>query len=75
MKANKVLKLLNITRPTLCKYVKTGKLVVGKPCGGNYDYDDESVYQLKNRGNRRKMALYVGNSIQTADLERVVRQI
>lgn len=33
MKTNKVLKILQITRPTLTKYVKVGKIrVITKPC-------------------------------------------
>ena len=44
MKSNKVLKLLNVTRPTLCRYVKTGLLKVKSLPNGYYDYDEESVY-------------------------------
>ena len=31
MKAKEVLQILNITRPTLCKYVKEGKIKVDAP--------------------------------------------
>ena len=44
MKSNKVLKLLNVTRPTLCRYVKTCLLKVKSLPNGYYDYDEESVY-------------------------------
>jgi putative resolvase len=58
MKANKVLKLLRISRPTLCFYVKNGKLKVTKLSNGYYDYDDESVYSILNKNNPRKIAIY-----------------
>lgn len=44
MKAKEVLTLLNITRPTLCKYVKLGYIKAIKMPNGQYKYDDDSVY-------------------------------
>lgn len=44
MKAREVLKLLNITRVTLCKYVKEGIIKTTKTPTGQYIYDDDSVY-------------------------------
>ena len=44
MKAKQVMSKLNITRPTLCKYVKQGTLKVHKLPNGHYDYDEDSVY-------------------------------
>ena len=52
MKANRVLKLLKITRPTLTSYVKSGKVKVKANINGFYDYDDESVYNLIGISNR-----------------------
>ena len=46
MKANKVLNILKISRPTLCHYVKSEKLKVDLLPNGDYDYDDDSVYNL-----------------------------
>lgn len=46
MKANKVLNILKISRPTLCHYVKSEKLKVNLLPNGDYDYDDDSVYNL-----------------------------
>lgn len=46
MKSKDVLKLLNITRPTLTSYVKTGKILVNLLPNGYYDYDDDSVYKF-----------------------------
>lgn len=46
MKAKEVLKILNITRPTLSKYVKTGKILVDAKINGQYIYNDESVNAL-----------------------------
>jgi len=44
MKAKEVLKLLKVTRQTLCTYVKLGYIKVSKLNNGYYDYDKESVY-------------------------------
>lgn len=38
MKSKEVLELLRISRPTLCKYVKEGKIGVIKLHNGFYDY-------------------------------------
>lgn len=54
MKAKKVLKLLQITRPTLSKYIKTGKLKGTVLPNGYYDYDPESVYALMGKSFKEK---------------------
>lgn len=46
MRAKEVLKTLNITRPTLCKYVKQGYILIDAVINGQYRYNDESVYKL-----------------------------
>lgn len=46
MKANEVLKMLKITRPTLAKYVKEGKLKATRLPSGQYDYSKESALKL-----------------------------
>lgn len=47
MKSNKVLKILGITRQTLCRYVKEGKVKVKARISEKfYEYDDDSVYAL-----------------------------
>ena len=55
MKANEVLKILGITRPTLTKYVKTGLIKINVLPTGRYNYDDNSVFsfigqKIKKRG-------------------------
>lgn len=71
MKSCKVLKLLNITRPTLCRYVKNGKLKCNHLPNGFYDYDEESVYKLLNKNVERKNVIYsrVSTQKQKNDLE------
>ena len=49
MKASEVLQLLKITRPTLTKYVKEGKIKVTIKGNGQYDYDVDSVYKMLNK--------------------------
>lgn len=46
LKAKDVMRLLNITRPTLCKYLKTGKITAVNKINGQYMYNAESVYKL-----------------------------
>ena len=46
MKSKEVLKLLGVTRVTLCKYVKEGTIKVDSVNNGRYVYNDESVYRF-----------------------------
>ena len=47
MKAKEVLKILGITRQTLCSYVKDGKIKVKNKIQNNFfDYDEDSVFAL-----------------------------
>ena len=54
MTAQEVLRILQITRPTLCKYVKTGIIKVTVKGNGRYDYDADSVYRMLNKDIERK---------------------
>ena len=73
MKADKVLKLLKISRVTLCNYAKTGKIKATKLPSGHYDYDIDSVYELIGKRNKTKRVnvLYcrVSTLKQKKDLE------
>ena len=48
MRAKEVLILLNISRPTLCKYVKQGLIKIDAIINGQYRYNKESVFALLN---------------------------
>lgn len=52
MKPGKVQKLLNVSNPTLRRYLEKGYLKATKLPSGHYDYDDDSVYQFLNKKNR-----------------------
>lgn len=54
MKAKKVLKLLQITRPTLSKYINQGKLKGKRLPNGYWDYEPESVYSLMGKSYKEK---------------------
>ena len=71
MRANEVLNLLRITRPTLTKYVKEGIIRVEKLPNGRYEYDADSVYSFLNKDVKRKTYIYarVSTSKQKPDLE------
>ncbi len=74
MKANEVLELLHITRPTLCKYVKENIIKISVLPNGRYDYDKDSIYKLFNKGVERKTYVYarVSTAKQKQDLENQV---
>ena len=77
MKAKEVLELLQITRPTLTKYVKEGLIKVNILPNGRYDYDKDSVYKLFNKGVERKTYIYarVSTPKQKADLENQIQML
>lgn len=65
MKAKDVLKILGITRPTLCKYVKDGTIKILAQHNGQYVYDEESVYGflgLKKKKHNRINVVYARTS-------------
>lgn len=74
MTAKDTLKVLHITRPTLCKYVKSGMISVTKLPNNRYDYDEDSVYRFLNKDIPRKTYLYarVSTNKQRKDLENQV---
>ena len=74
MKANEVIKILRITRPTLSKYVKEGLIKVTVLPNGRYDYDSDSVYAFLNKNVQRKTVVYarVSTSKQKKDLQNQV---
>ena len=71
MKAKEVLELLQITRPTLTKYVKQNLIKTITLPNGRYDYNKDSVYKIFNKGVDRKTYLYarVSTPKQKNDLE------
>lgn len=75
MKAKEVLQILKVTRQTLTKYVKEGRVKVTVKGNGQYDYDSDSVYKLLNKDIERKTYIYarVSTSKQKKDLENQVQ--
>lgn len=64
MKSKDVLKILKVTRPTLCKYVKTGKISVTLLPNGMYDYNEDDVFKCANISTKRICAIYARVSTQ-----------
>lgn len=62
MKAKEVLKLLSISRVTLCKYVKTGIIKGNKLPTGIWVYDDDSVFSLIGLKKKKKNKINVSYS-------------
>ena len=78
MKANKVLKMLRCSRPTLCKYVKTGQIKANRLPSGMLDYDEESVLQFIGKTpQERKTVIYarVSTQKQKKDLQNQIETI
>lgn len=71
MRSKEVLQLLGISRATLTKYVKTGIIRVIELPNKRYDYNEEDIFKIFNKGVERKTYLYarVSTSKQKADLE------
>lgn len=77
MKASKVLKLLQVTRPTLCRYVKEGKILGKQLPNGYYNYNEESVYKFLDNELHRGAVIYcrVSNPSQKNDLHNQRNQL
>jgi len=77
MKAGEVLSLLQISRQTLTRYTKQGMIKVTELPNGRYDYDEESVYQLFNKGVARKTYIYarVSTSKQKKELDHQIEML
>jgi len=71
MKSKDVLKILQITRPTLTKYVKKGYIRVMTKPNGDYEYNEDDVYLRAGMVVERKTVIYarVSTQKQKKDLE------
>ena len=71
MKSSKVLKILNISRQTLVKYVKNGDIRVVMQTNRQYDYNEEDVYRKAGLSENRVNVAYarVSTPKQKRDLE------
>jgi len=59
MKAKEVIKILNITRTTLTKYHRTGLIKIDSTINGDYIYNDDSVYALIGKQNKKHKKINV----------------
>ena len=77
MKSKEVLQLLKISRVTLSKYVKSGKIRVEKLPNGYYSYNEEDVYRLIGTEYKRKNVIYarVSTNKQRNDLQNQIDNI
>lgn len=71
MKAKDVLKILKITRPTLCQYVKSGRVEATRLPNGQLDYDEDSVLRAAGLSTERISVVYarVSTPKQKHDLQ------
>lgn len=77
MKSKDVLKILKVTRPTLCHYVKNKKIRVVRGVNGLYDYNDDDVFSLANIATNRTCVIYarVSTNKQKVDLQNQISTI
>ena len=77
MKCKQVLKLLQVTRPTLSHYVSSGKIKATMQPNKQYIYDDESVYKLLNKDLTRQSVIYcrVSTPKQKSSLQKQKEQL
>lgn len=61
MKAKEVLEKLNITRPTLTKYVKEGLIKVDSTINGQYNYNEDSVNKLLGKESAEEISFKIDN--------------
>jgi len=76
MKAGEVLRILRISRNTLCKYVKEGKIRVRELHNGHYDYNEEDVWKLAGKNIDERMNIIyarVSTRSQKSSLENQVK--
>ena len=75
MFAKDVLRVLQVSRPTLTKYVKTGIIRVHVMPNGHYDYNEEDVYKFLNKDVKRKTYIYarVSTPKQKPDLQNQIQ--
>jgi len=71
MKAKEVLKILNISRQTLCRYHKRNLISAQNLPNGRLSYNEDSVFKMLNKGTPRNNTIYcrVSTSKQKKDLE------
>ncbi len=71
MKAKEALKILRISRQTLCNYHKRGLIKSETLPSGKFSYDEESVFKLINKDIPRNNVIYcrVSTNKQKKDLE------
>lgn len=75
MQSKDVLRLLNVTRQTLSKYIKSGKIRAELQHNRQFDYNEEDVFALANKGKQRYNVIYarVSTSNQRKDLENQIK--
>lgn len=77
MKTKDVLKILGVSRVTLCKYVKDGKIRVKELPNGYYNYNEDDVFNLAGLEHKRMNVIYarVSTNKQKKDLENQIEAI
>jgi len=77
MKAKETLQILGIARGTLCRYVKEGIISAAVLPNKRYDYCDNDIEKLLNKGIERKTVMYarVSTTKQKKDLENQVNML
>jgi predicted site-specific integrase-resolvase len=77
MRSKEVLSLLKVTRKTLVKYAQMGKIGVKRLSNGYYDYSEEDVFKLLNKGKERATLIYARVPVgqQESELQNQIESI
>lgn len=77
MKSKEVLKILKVTRPTLTKYVKEGKIKTTLLSNGFYEYNDDDVFNCAGIIPERSAVVYarVSTQKQKKDLQNQINTV
>lgn len=77
MKSKDVLKLMQISRPSLTYYINSGKIKGTLMANGYYDYDEDSIYAFMGKTKERTNIIYarVSTYKQKNDLVRQVEKL
>jgi len=74
MKSKEALKLLKVSRVTLCSYVKKGIIKTTLMSNGYYDYDPKSIYEFLGHSSRSNVIYArVSTPKQKKDLDRQIK--
>ena len=77
MKYKEAIKILKVTRPTVCRYVRDGIIRANRLTNGQLDYNEDDVYKTAGIETSRKCVIYarVSTNKQKSSLDNQIEQL